>query len=88
MVSQSIALLCRIATPFLAEGGGIDEAGLRKFLQRFIDNRIGIVVGSSGTGEGYSLTAAELSLLFAIAVDECRGRFRSTAIRPSNTPRG
>jgi 4-hydroxy-tetrahydrodipicolinate synthase len=73
MTSQSISLLCRTATPFLA-AGGIDEPGFRQFLQRFIENRIGVVIGSSGTGEGYSLTPAELRALFAIAVDECRGK--------------
>ena len=65
--------MCRTATPFLP-AGGIDEEGFRLFLQRFIENRIGVVIGSSGTGEGYSLTPAELRKIFEIAVDECRGK--------------
>ncbi len=66
-------LFCRTATPF-KKAGGLDEEGLRGLLQRFVDNRIGVVLGSSGTGEGYAMTAAELRRLFDIGKEVCAGK--------------
>src|SRR6516164_9624516 len=70
---SEIDFICRTATPFGLDGS-LDESGLRTFLQRFIENRIGVVLGSSGTGEGYSLRPEELRRLFEIGVEECRGK--------------
>lgn len=69
----NISLMCRSATPF-NRAGELDEAGFRAFLQRFIDSRIGVVLGSSGTGEGYALTPAELRRVFEIGKEECAGK--------------
>ena len=68
-----ISLVCRTATPFKVDGT-LDEAGLRQFLRRFIDNRIGVVLCSSGTGEGYALKSDEMRRVFEIGVEECRGK--------------
>lgn len=59
-------------TPF-TESGDVDWDGLRAHLQRFKDAGIGVYVGGSGSGEGYSLLADEVPRLLATAVEVLKG---------------
>jgi 4-hydroxy-tetrahydrodipicolinate synthase len=59
-------------TPFSPDGS-LDEAGLRAHLRRMGDARIGVYVGGGGSGEGYTLPAAEHRRVAEIAVDELGG---------------
>jgi 4-hydroxy-tetrahydrodipicolinate synthase len=59
-------------TPF-AQDGEFDEAGVRGHLRRMAEAGIGVYVGGGGSGEGYTLSAAEHQRLVEIAVDELRG---------------
>lgn len=61
------------ATVFAANGG-LDEAGFRGYLQRQIDARIGVYLGSGGNGETHAMTPDELSAMYRIGVDACRGK--------------
>jgi len=66
-------LLCRTATAFDANGA-IDEEAFRIFLQRFVDARIGVYLGSLGSGESGALAPEELRRVYRIGVDACKGR--------------
>ncbi len=66
-------------TPFTA-GGDLDEAGLRGHLRRMADAGVGVYVGGSGSGEGYSLSAGERDRVFEIAVEELSGRVPARAM--------
>lgn len=68
-----VSLFCFAATPF-TKSGEIDEHAFRQFLQRFIDARIGVYLGSGGGGEGHALTMDELRRVYKIGVDECKGK--------------
>ena len=48
---MTIPLLCRTATPF-SKSGALDEDALRQYLQRFIDTKLGVYLGSGGTEGG------------------------------------
>jgi 4-hydroxy-tetrahydrodipicolinate synthase len=56
-------------TPF-TEDGALDEAGLRAHLRRLADSGIGIYVGGSGSGEGYTLSPQERGRVLKIAREE------------------
>ncbi len=60
-------------TPF-TERGELDEPGLRGHLNRMADAGVGVYLGGSGSGEGYTLSAAEVERVFTIGVEELRGR--------------
>src|SRR5262249_4487752 len=60
-------------TPF-GEGDALDEAALRHHLRRLRDARVGVYIGSSASGEGFSLSKEELNRVLAIAVEELKGR--------------
>ena len=64
---------CMTPTPF-KPNGEIDEDGFRRFLGRYIDAKIGIYLGSAGTGEAHTLTPPELERIYRIGVEECRGK--------------
>ena len=68
-----VELFCRIATPFTTRGE-FDEEAFRSWLQRFIESKIGIYLGSAGGGESHALTWQELRRIYEIGVEECRGR--------------
>ena len=70
-------------TPFSPEGS-LDEAGLRAHLRRMGDAGIGVYVGGGGSGEGYTLSAAEHRRVAEIAIDELRGRVpvRAMGVEP------
>jgi len=64
---------CMSITPF-GKNGAIDEGALRAHLGRLIAANNGIYLGSPGSGEGYSLAAAELRTLYRIGVEEAAGK--------------
>ncbi len=70
-------------TPFVREGG-VDEEALRRHLRRLTAAGIGVYVGGGGSGEGYTLSAAEVRRIQEIAVDEVKGagQVRAMGIEP------
>lgn len=78
---KELGAYCLIGTPF-SRSGEIDEAAFRAFLNRFIDARIGVYVASGGNGEGHAMSGDDLRRLYAIAVDECRGKIPVEANLP------
>jgi dihydrodipicolinate synthase/N-acetylneuraminate lyase len=70
---MSKLLFCRNMTPF-KPSGAIDEEALRVSLQRFIDAKVGLYVGSAGSAEANSLNHDELKLIYRTAVETCKGR--------------
>lgn len=78
---KELGAYCLIGTTF-SPSGEIDETAFRAFLNRFVDARIGVYVGSGGNGEGHALSADELGRLYRIAVDECHGRIPVEANLP------
>lgn len=59
-------------TPF-GEDGAIDEAAMRRHLQRLGAAGMGVYVGGGGSGEGYTLAPEETRRLLKIAVEELKG---------------
>lgn len=70
---SAVSLYCFAATTF-TKSGEIDEVAFRQFLQRFIDAKIGVYLGSGGGGEGHALTMSELRRVYEIGIDECKGK--------------
>jgi 4-hydroxy-tetrahydrodipicolinate synthase len=62
-----------IVTP-MDDKGNLDEEGIRAHCRRMIDAGVGVYIGSGGSGEGHSLDLDELSRLYEIGVDECKGK--------------
>jgi 4-hydroxy-tetrahydrodipicolinate synthase len=59
-------------TPFTASGE-LDEAALRGHLARMRDAGVGVYLAGSGSGEGYTLSEAEVARVLEIGADELRG---------------
>jgi len=70
---KNINFFCMTATPF-DKHGDIDEHAFRQLLHRIIDAKLGVYVGSGGSGEGHALSHSEIKKLYEIAVDECKGK--------------
>lgn len=70
-------------TPF-AKAGAIDEPALRAHFRRLASAGIGVYVGGGGSGEGYTLSRDDNARIFAIAVDELKGRVpvRAMGVEP------
>jgi len=70
-------------TPFAADES-LDEPALRAHLRRLADAGIGVYLGGSGSGEGYTLDADETRRVLEIGVDELRGRVpvRAMGVEP------
>lgn len=66
-------------TPF-DERGALDEPACRAHLRRLRDAGVGVYIGSSASGEGFSLTRDELDRLLAIAVEELKGKVNVRAM--------
>jgi 4-hydroxy-tetrahydrodipicolinate synthase len=66
-------VFCMAATPF-DDDGKLDEEALRLHLRRMIDANNAVYLGSGGAGEGHALTLDELSRVYEIGVEECKGR--------------
>ncbi len=70
-------------TPFAADGT-LDEAAFRAHMRRLADAGIGVYVGGGGSGEGYTLSRDDNRRIFAIAVEELKGKVpcRAMGIEP------
>jgi dihydrodipicolinate synthase/N-acetylneuraminate lyase len=87
MFQLNTNLTCRAATTF-TPSGEFDEDAFRQFLQRFIDNNIGIYLASGGSGEGCSMTLAEFHRVCQVGAEVCKGRIMVGANQPeTHTPR-
>lgn len=60
-------------TPF-TEREELDQPALRGHLRRMADAGVGVYLGGSGSGEGYTLHTDEVDRIFAIGAEELRGR--------------
>lgn len=76
-----MTLLCRNATTF-KPSGELDEDAFRQFLQRFVDTKLGVYLGSAGSGEGNALTMAELKRVYEIGVEVCKGKVQVNSNQP------
>ena len=70
-------------TPY-TEDGALDEDGLRAHLRRLAAAGIGVYLGGSGSGEGYTLSHEERARVFAIGREELGGRVavRAMGVEP------
>ncbi|HEX6310568.1 MAG TPA: dihydrodipicolinate synthase family protein, partial [Acidimicrobiia bacterium] len=70
-------------TPFTTDET-LDEDGLRAHLRRLRAGGIGVYLGGSGSGEGYTLSAGERRRVLEIGVEELRGRVpvRAMGVEP------
>ncbi len=59
-------------TPFTADEA-LDEVGLRAHLARLGAGGVGVYLGGSGSGEGYTLTRDELRRVLEVGVEELSG---------------
>lgn len=66
-------------TPFAADGT-FDEAAYRAHLRRLAAAGVGVYVGGSASGEGFSLSPAERDRVLGIAVEELRGKVNVRAM--------
>jgi 4-hydroxy-tetrahydrodipicolinate synthase len=62
-----------VVTP-MDRDGVIDEDAFRAHLRRMVAARVGVYLGSGGTGQGHALDAEELSRIYEIGVSECKGK--------------
>jgi dihydrodipicolinate synthase/N-acetylneuraminate lyase len=60
-------------TPF-DDRGRLDEPAFRAHLRRLGEAGVSVYVGGSGSGEGYALSFEERERVFAIAVEELKGK--------------
>lgn len=74
-------LLCRNATAFAADGS-IDEGAYRTLLQRLVDQNIGVYLASAGSGESCAMTDEELSRVYRIGVEMCKGKVQCNGNPP------
>jgi 4-hydroxy-tetrahydrodipicolinate synthase len=70
-------------TPF-TDDESLDEAALRAHLQRLASSGIGVYLGGSGSGEGYTLAPDEVRRVLEIGVEELGGRVpvRAMGVEP------
>jgi len=70
-------------TPF-NKRGGLDEGAFRAHLRRLGKSGIGVYVGGSGSGEGYTLSRKEMARVLEIGVDELKGKapIRAMGVEP------
>ena len=70
-------------TPFTADGA-LDEEGLRGHLRKLAASGIGVYLGGSGSGEGYTLTPDEVRRVLEIGAEELAGRVpvRAMGVEP------
>lgn len=82
-----MTLLCRNATTFTSTKA-LDETAFQKFLQRFVDAKLGVYLASGGSGEGHALTRDEILRIYRIGVEVCKGKVLVNANPPEqNTAR-
>ena len=78
MAKSPSTFTCTI-TPF-AEDGTLDESAWRTHLDRLATAGMGVYVGSSSPGEGYTLSLEETETLYGITADVVRGRAPARAM--------
>lgn len=61
------------ATAFGSDGS-FDESAMRLYLRRQVDARLGVYLGSGGNGETHAMSPDELFRLYAVGVEELKGR--------------
>jgi 4-hydroxy-tetrahydrodipicolinate synthase len=85
-MNKKLSVVVISLTPF-DERGAIDEAALRRQFGRLRDAGCAIYVAGSGSSEAYSLTPEERDRVFAIAVEELKGKatFRAMGCEPRLT---
>jgi len=66
-------------TPFRSDGS-LDEEGLRGHFQRLAAAGIGVYVGGSGSGEGYTLSDQEVVRVLEIAMEELHEKVPTRAM--------
>lgn len=54
--------------------GGLDVPGFQGYLRRQIDAKLGVYLGSGGNGETHAMTPDELSQMYRLGVETCRGK--------------
>src|ERR1700693_1154632 len=57
-----------------APDASFGESAMRGYLRRQIDAGLGVYLGSGGNGETHAMLPNELSRLYAVGVEECRGK--------------
>lgn len=72
-MNKKLSVVVISITPFGAKGE-LDEAAFRAHLRRLRDVGVCVYVGGGGSGEAYTLTREERDRVFAIAVEELKGR--------------
>ncbi len=70
-----------IATPFRADRS-LDEDAFRAHLRFVSDAGCGIYLGSGGSGEGHTLSLDEISRVYEIGVEVCKGKVPLNANPP------
>jgi len=70
-------------TPFTADGA-LDEEGLRRHLRKLAASGIGVYLGGSGSGEGYTLAPHEVHRILEIGAEELAGNVpvRAMGVEP------
>ena len=81
---RNVPLLCRTATTF-SKSKSLDEAAFGHFLQRLVDVKSGVYLAAGGAGEGHALSRQELSRVYSVGVDVCKGRVPVNANLPEQT---
>ncbi len=76
-----LTCLCRTATTF-AKDGSLDEDAMGKFLQRFVDAKLGVYLASAGSGESHAMTRAEIKRVYEIGVALAKGWIQVNANPP------
>jgi dihydrodipicolinate synthase/N-acetylneuraminate lyase len=71
-VTGALSIISRNYTTF-AQDKSLDEEALRASLQRFLDARISVYLGSGGSGEANALTRGELVRVYQIGVEVFAG---------------
>jgi dihydrodipicolinate synthase/N-acetylneuraminate lyase len=69
----NLELTCRNITAF-KPNGDFDEEGQRLFCRRMIASKITLFPASGGSGQGQTLRHDELSRLYKVTLEECKGK--------------
>ena len=77
----NMTLLCRTITTF-SKTKAFDEDAMRSFLQRLVDAKLGVYLGSGGSGEAHALSRDELRRVYEIGVAVCKGKVPVNANPP------
>ena len=77
----NLTVVCRNATTF-NKNKELDEDAFRKFLQRFVDAKLGVYLASGGSGEGHALSRNDLKRVYEIGVEVCKGKVQVNANPP------